>query len=40
MSPRGEWWAYYSGLMGERVHSHQQFPDVVMSCCVANVLAD
>ena len=36
MSPRGEWWAYYSGLMGERVHSHQQFPDVVMSCCVAN----
>ena len=34
--PAGEWWAYYSGLMGERVHSHQQFPDVVMSCCVAN----
>ena len=36
MSPNGEWWAYYSSLMGERVHSHQQFPDVVMSCCVAN----
>ena len=36
MSPQGEWWAYYSGLMGERTHSHQQFTDVVMSCCVAN----
>ncbi len=36
MSPHGEWFAYYSGLMGERVHSHLQFPDVVMSCCVAN----
>ena len=36
MSPKGEWWSYYAGLMGERVHSHQQFPDVVMSCCVAN----
>lgn len=36
MAPQGEWWSYYSSLMGERVHSHQQFPDVVMSCCVAN----
>ena len=36
MSPKGEWWSYYAGLMGERVHSHQQFSDVVMSCCVAN----
>lgn len=36
MAPNGEWWAYYSSLMGERVHSHQQYPDVVMSCCVAN----
>ena len=36
MAPQGEWWSYYASLMGERVHSHQQFPDVVMSCCVAN----
>ncbi len=36
MSPKGDWWSYFSSLMGERVHSHQQFSDVVMSCCVAN----
>ena len=36
MTPNGEWWAYYSSLMGERVNSHQQFYDVGMSCCVAN----
>ena len=35
-TPNGEWWCYYTGLMGERVPSHLQFPDVVMSCCVAN----
>lgn len=35
-TPKGEWWSYYTGLMGERVPSHLQFPDVVMSCCVAN----
>ena len=35
-SPKGDWWSYYTSLMGERVHSHLQFPDVVMSCCVAN----
>jgi DUF1680 family protein len=35
-APKGEWWSYYTGLMGERVHSHLQFPDVIMSCCVAN----
>lgn len=35
-TPNGEWWSYYTGLMGERVPSHLQFPDVVMSCCVAN----
>lgn len=35
-TPQGEWWSYYTGLMGERVPSHLQFPDVVMSCCVAN----
>jgi DUF1680 family protein len=36
MAPKGDWWAYYTGLAGERVHSHLQFADVVMSCCVAN----
>ncbi|MBQ6254492.1 MAG: glycoside hydrolase family 127 protein [Bacteroidales bacterium] len=36
MTPNGEWFSYYTGLMGERVYSHLQFPDVVMSCCVAN----
>ena len=36
MAPHGEWWAYYSSLMGERVHSHDQFRDMHMSCCVAN----
>jgi hypothetical protein len=35
-TPKGEWWSYFTGLMGERVPSHLQFPDVVMSCCVAN----
>lgn len=35
-TPKGEWWSYYTGLMGERVPSHLQFPDVIMSCCVAN----
>jgi hypothetical protein len=35
-TPNGDWWCYYTGLMGERVPSHLQFPDVVMSCCVAN----
>ena len=35
-TPKGEWWAYYTNLMGERVPSHLQFPDVVMSCCVAS----
>jgi DUF1680 family protein len=35
-TPKGEWWSYFTGLMGERLPSHLQFPDVVMSCCVAN----
>jgi uncharacterized protein len=36
MTPKGDWWAYYSGLMGERVLTHQQFPDMMMSCCLAS----
>jgi DUF1680 family protein len=35
-TPKGDWWSYFTGLMGERVPSHLQFADVVMSCCVAN----
>ena len=35
-TPQGDWWSYFTGLMGARVPSHLQFPDVVMSCCVAN----
>lgn len=36
MTPRGNWWSYYTSLMGDRVPSHMQFGDVGMSCCVAN----
>lgn len=36
MTPKGDWWAYYSGMMGERVLTHQQFPDMMMSCCLAS----
>ena len=36
MTPKGDWWSYFTSLMGERVPSHLQFADVVMSCCLAN----
>jgi len=36
MMPTGEWWSYYSALVGERVASHFQYDDVGLSCCVAN----
>jgi DUF1680 family protein len=36
MTPNGDWWSYYTSLMGERVPSHLQFDDVVMSCCLAS----
>lgn len=36
MTPKGDWWAYYSGMMGERVLTQQQFPDMMMSCCLAS----
>lgn len=36
MTPQGQWWAYYSPLVGERVPSDPQFSDVGLSCCVAN----
>jgi DUF1680 family protein len=34
--PDGHWWAYCSGLMGERVPSHFQHNEVGLSCCVAS----
>jgi hypothetical protein len=36
MTPRGDWWAYFSGLMGVRVPSYVQHADVGTSCCVLN----
>lgn len=36
MTPKGEWFAYFSPLAGERVPSHVQHDDVGLSCCVAN----
>ena len=34
--PSGEWWSYYSPLIGERVPSQAYQEDVELSCCVAN----
>jgi DUF1680 family protein/lysophospholipase L1-like esterase len=36
MTPDGEWWAYFSPLVGQRVPSHYQHADMELSCCVAN----
>jgi len=36
MTTKGDWWAYYNSLQGERCVSHQQYTDVGLSCCVAN----
>jgi DUF1680 family protein len=36
MTPRGDWWAYFSGQMGVRVPSYVQHADVGTSCCVLN----
>lgn len=36
MYPDGSWWAYYSPLLGERVPSQIQLPQVKSSCCVVN----
>jgi len=36
MMPDGQWWAYFSGLMGVRVPSYVQHADVALSCCVVN----
>ncbi len=34
--PAGNWWSYFTGLMGVRTASHEQFADIHGSCCVAN----
>jgi hypothetical protein len=36
MMPDGQWWAYFSGVMGVRVPSYVQHDDVGLSCCVVN----
>lgn len=34
--PDGRWWAYFSGVNGERVPSLMQHDDVGLSCCVVS----
>jgi hypothetical protein len=34
--PGGGWWAYFSGVNGERVPSLMQHDDVGLSCCVVS----
>ena len=36
MIDKGEWWAYYSPLIGERMPSPMQVPVCESSCCIAN----
>jgi uncharacterized protein len=36
MIDKGEWWAYFSPLIGERMPSPMQVPLCESSCCVAN----
>ncbi len=36
MNQSGDWWAYYSPLMGERMPSPMQVPQCGSSCCVVN----
>ncbi|TAN36784.1 MAG: hypothetical protein EPN23_08230 [Verrucomicrobia bacterium] len=36
MTPTGNWWSYFSPLIGQRVPSTEQHADVGLSCCVAN----
>jgi DUF1680 family protein len=35
-TPEGNWWAYFSPLIGQRVPSLAQYSDIGLSCCVAN----
>ena len=34
LAPEGQWWAYFSLLLGERTPSHCQHADAGTSCCV------
>ena len=36
LTPKGDWFAYHSPLIGQRVPSLRQHPDVGLSCCVVN----
>ena len=36
MTPNGDWWSYFTPLMGERTPSFMQFGDMHSSCCVVN----
>lgn len=36
MTPKGDWWSYFTPLMGERTPSFVQFQDMHSSCCVVN----
>jgi DUF1680 family protein len=36
LAPEGQWWAYFTLLLGERVPSHEQHADIGTSCCVLN----
>ena len=36
MMPNGDWWGYWSPLLGQRVPSPDQHTDVGLSCCVVS----
>jgi uncharacterized protein len=36
MTPKGDWWSYFTSLMGDRIPSNTQGDDVLISCCVGN----
>ena len=36
LMPQGDWWAYFTPLIGERMPSPVQVPQVKSSCCVVN----
>ena len=35
-TPDGNWWSYFSPLVGQRVPSLSQYAEIGLSCCVAN----
>jgi hypothetical protein len=36
MTPKGDWWAYFTNLVGDRIPSNTHGNEVQLSCCVAN----